>query len=78
MSDSNDPVGYGDAQQKGGELYGSSSESFEDAIQQALSASPRQANFRRLTVQSLEVEEGGFAGGITYRVTLNPQPEPPG
>jgi hypothetical protein len=58
-------------------LHGSSMESVEDAIQQALASSPSQANQRRLSV-SLEVEEGGVVGRTQYHVMLNPQPLPPG
>ena len=58
-------------------LHGSSTESVEDAIRQALASSPSQGNQRRLSV-SLEVEEGGVVGRTQYHVMLNPQPLPPG
>ncbi|HEX2054288.1 MAG TPA: hypothetical protein VHJ78_11265 [Actinomycetota bacterium] len=58
-------------------LHGSSMDSVEDAIRNALSSSPSQSNQRRMAV-SLEVEEGGVVGRLQYHVTLNPQPLPPG
>lgn len=58
-------------------LHGSSMESIEDAIQQALASSPKEGNVRRLSV-ALEVEEGGVVGRTQYHVMLNPQPLPPG
>lgn len=57
-------------------FHGSSMESVEDAIKQALASSPSQTNQRRLSV-SIEVEEGGVVGRTQYHVMLNPQPLPP-
>jgi hypothetical protein len=51
-------------------LRGSSFESFEDAVIQALSGSPRSGDHRVLDVVRLSVEEGGIVGRIQYHVDL--------
>lgn len=59
-------------------IEGSSSESIQDAVRNALEVNPRSGNFRSLVVDSITVEEGGIVGNIIFRVALNPQPLPPG
>jgi hypothetical protein len=57
-------------------IEGSSNESIQGAVQEALTNNPRTSSFRSLTLESITVEEGGFVGGTIYRVALNPQPLP--
>lgn len=59
-------------------ITGSSTESIQAAVRDALQNSPRSGNFRSLIVDSITVEEGGVVGETTFRVALNPQPLPPG
>jgi flavin-binding protein dodecin len=58
-------------------ISGSSTESIQDAVRNALQNNPRSGNFRSLVVSEITVEEGGVVGGTTFRVALNPQPLPP-
>lgn len=58
-------------------IEGSSGESIQDAVRNALEQNPRSGNFRSLVVDSITVEEGGIAGNVIFRVALNPQPLPP-
>jgi flavin-binding protein dodecin len=59
-------------------IQGSSDNSIQDAIQDALTRNPKTSNHRFLVLESIAVEEGGFVGGTIYHVALNPQPLPPG
>jgi hypothetical protein len=59
-------------------IKGSSTESIQAAVRNALENSPRAGNFRSLVVESITVEEGGVVGDTTFHVMLNPQPLPPG
>lgn len=58
-------------------IEGSSTESIQAAVRNALENSPRAGNFRSLVVESITVEEGGIVGDTIFRVALNPQPLPP-
>jgi flavin-binding protein dodecin len=58
-------------------ITGSSTESIQDAVRNALQNNPRSGNLRSLVVSEITVEEGGVVGGTTFRVALNPQPLPP-
>jgi flavin-binding protein dodecin len=58
-------------------IEGSSTESIQAAVRNALENSPRPGNFRALVVENITVEEGGIVGDTIFRVTLNPQPLPP-
>ena len=78
MNQADEKGSYGNPGGGGDELmYGSSFESFADAVRQALSSNPSAENRRRLRVESFEVEEGGVVGRVQYHVALNPQPLPP-
>jgi flavin-binding protein dodecin len=61
-------------------ITGSSTESIQDAVRNALKEHPRSTSHRRLTLERIEVEEGGInpAMDTVFHVTLNPQPLPPG
>lgn len=52
------------------DFSGTSFDSFEDAIKQAVDQNPRSSNHRRLKVVSLELEEGGVVGRLQYSVQL--------
>lgn len=58
-------------------IEGTSTESIQAAVRNALENSPRSGNFRSLIVDSIMVEEGGIVGDTVFRVALNPQPLPP-
>ena len=58
-------------------ITGSSTESIQAAVRDALQNNPRSGNFRSLVVDSITVEEGGVVGDTIFRVALNPQPLPP-
>ncbi|HYN98402.1 MAG TPA: hypothetical protein VEU28_01875 [Actinomycetota bacterium] len=58
-------------------IEGSSTESIQAAVRNALQNNPRTGNVRTLVVSEITVEEGGVVGDTTFRVTLNPQPLPP-
>ncbi|CAN5874263.1 hypothetical protein BH23ACT12_BH23ACT12_00520 [soil metagenome] len=58
-------------------IEGSSNESIQAAVRNALELNPRAGNFRSLVVESITVEEGGIIGDTIFRVALNPQPLPP-
>lgn len=66
-------AGYGQSEP----IEGSSPDSFQAAIEAAIKSHPRTGNHRVLTIDRLEVEEGGVVPGTVYRVFLNPQPLPP-
>ncbi|HEX2149116.1 MAG TPA: hypothetical protein VHI31_02940 [Actinomycetota bacterium] len=58
-------------------ITGSSTESIQAAVRNALQNNPRSGNVRTLVVSEITVEEGGVVGDTTFRVALNPQPLPP-
>lgn len=52
------------------DLTGSSLDSFEDAVENAIQENPRQSNHRTLHIDSLWVTEGGVVGKVQYHVKL--------